>query len=42
LQDEENRAAITGIEGSDVGERIRVRLVHTDVERGYIDVKKVD
>jgi exoribonuclease-2 len=26
-----------GHEGADVGDRLRVRLVHTDVERGYID-----
>ncbi len=33
---------IHGHEGADVGHRIRVELVHTDVERGYIDFKKVD
>jgi exoribonuclease II len=26
-----------GYEGLDVGDRVRVRLVHTDVERGFID-----
>ena len=26
-----------GFEGLDVGDRVRVRLVHTDVQRGYID-----
>jgi exoribonuclease-2 len=26
-----------GFEGKDVGDRLRVRLVHTDVERGFID-----
>jgi len=31
-----------GYEGVDVGHRVRVQLVHTDVERGYIDFKKVD
>jgi len=31
---------IQGHEGVDVGHRIRVQLVHTDVERGYIDFKK--
>ena len=33
---------IRGFEGADVGERLRVQLVHTDVERGYIDFKRVD
>jgi VacB/RNase II family 3'-5' exoribonuclease len=33
---------IRGFEGADVGERLRVRLVHTDVERGYIDFQKVE
>jgi exoribonuclease-2 len=26
-----------GQEGLDVGDRVRVRLVHTDAERGFID-----
>ena len=26
-----------GVEGLDVGDRIRVELVRTDVERGFID-----
>jgi len=26
-----------GFEGADVGHRVRVRLIHTDVERGFID-----
>ena len=30
-----------GFKGVDVGHRIRVQLIHTDVERGYIDFKKV-
>ncbi|HKW00544.1 MAG TPA: RNB domain-containing ribonuclease [Vicinamibacterales bacterium] len=30
-----------GHEGADVGDRLRVRLVHTDVERGYVDFSKV-
>ncbi len=30
-----------GFEGMDVGNRIRVQLVSTDVERGYIDFRKV-
>lgn len=29
-------------EGEDVGHRLRVRLIHTDVERGYIDFKKIE
>ncbi|MBP2684640.1 MAG: Exoribonuclease, partial [Deltaproteobacteria bacterium] len=33
---------IHGFEGADVGHRVRVQLVHTDVDRGYIDFKKVD
>ncbi len=31
-----------GYEGIDVGHKIRVQLVHTDVERGHIDFKRVD
>ena len=30
-----------GFEGMEVGHRLRVRLVRTDVERGYIDFKRV-
>jgi len=30
-----------GFEGIDVGQRIRVQLIHTDVERGFIDFKRV-
>ena len=30
-----------GYEGVDVGNRLRVQLVHTDVEKGYIDFKKI-
>jgi VacB/RNase II family 3'-5' exoribonuclease len=29
-----------GFEGVDVGHRIRVQLIHTDVDRGFIDFKK--
>jgi ribonuclease R len=32
---------VQGFEGIDVGHRIRVQLIHTDVERGFIDFKKV-
>jgi exoribonuclease-2 len=28
---------VRGFEGLDVGERVRVKLVHTDVARGFID-----
>jgi exoribonuclease-2 len=31
---------VRGFEGMDVGDRVRVELVHTDVERGYIDFVK--
>jgi len=31
----------SGFEGMDVGHRLRVQLVSTDVERGYIDFKRV-
>ena len=32
---------VDGYEGLDVGERVRVKLVDTNVERGFIDFKKV-
>jgi VacB/RNase II family 3'-5' exoribonuclease len=32
---------VSGFEGADVGHRLRVQLQHTDVERGYIDFKKI-
>jgi len=32
---------VSGAQGLDVGQRLRVQLVHTDVERGYIDLSKV-
>jgi exoribonuclease-2 len=33
---------VSDFEGLDVGQRCRVQLVHTDVERGYIDFKRVE
>jgi VacB/RNase II family 3'-5' exoribonuclease len=33
---------VEGFEGLDVGERVRVQLIDTNVERGYIDFRKVD
>jgi exoribonuclease-2 len=30
-----------GWEGCDVGQRIRVKLIHTDVEQGFIDFKRI-
>jgi len=32
---------VRGFEGLDVGNRIRVQLIHTDVEQGFIDFKKI-
>jgi len=32
---------VRGFEGLDVGDRVRVELVHTDVERGFIDFARV-
>jgi VacB/RNase II family 3'-5' exoribonuclease len=32
---------LKGYEGVDVGNRLRVKLIHTDVENGYIDFKKI-
>ncbi len=31
---------VSGEEGMDVGERVTVKLVHTDVEKGFIDFKR--
>jgi exoribonuclease R len=31
----------SGFQGVDVGHRLRVQLIRTDVERGYIDFKQV-
>jgi exoribonuclease R len=33
---------VSGFQGVDVGHRLRVQLIRTDVERGYIDFKRVD
>jgi exoribonuclease-2 len=33
---------VHGFEGIDVGQRIRVQLVHTDVEQGFIDFRRVE
>ncbi|MCX6120539.1 MAG: RNB domain-containing ribonuclease [Ignavibacteriales bacterium] len=33
---------VNGFESLDVGQRCRVQLLHTDVERGYIDFKKIE
>ena len=30
-----------GYQGVDVGNRLKVQLIHTDVEKGYIDFKKI-
>jgi ribonuclease R len=30
-----------GFQGADVGDRLRVQLIETDVEKGYIDFAKV-
>ncbi len=33
---------VHGFEGMEVGHRIRVQLIHTDVEQGFIDFKRID
>ncbi len=33
---------LKGHKGVDVGDRLRVQLIHTDVEKGYIDFKKIN
>ena len=32
---------VSGFDGQDVGDRVRVQLISTDVERGFLDFKKV-
>ena len=32
---------LNGIEGVDVGQRLKVQLIHTDVQKGYFDFKKL-
>jgi len=32
---------LNGVEGVDVGDRLKVQLIRTDVEKGYIDFKKI-
>jgi exoribonuclease-2 len=32
---------VTGTRGLDVGDRVRVELISTDVERGFIDFVRV-
>jgi len=32
---------VKGFEGLDVGDTVRVQLVHTDVQRGFIDFARV-
>ena len=33
---------VRGFEGMDIGDRLRVQLIETDVERGFIDFKKIN
>ena len=32
---------VKGMQGLDVGDAVRVELVHTDVERGFVDFARV-
>jgi exoribonuclease-2 len=31
---------VRGFEGLDIGDRVRVQLISTDVERGFIDFRR--
>ncbi|MFA6055626.1 MAG: RNB domain-containing ribonuclease [Thermodesulfovibrionales bacterium] len=33
---------VQGFKGMDIGRRIRVQLIHTDVEQGFIDFRKIE
>ena len=33
---------VRGFKGMDIGHRLRVELIHTDIDRGYIDFKRVE
>jgi ribonuclease R len=33
---------VSGFEGIDVGDRVRVQLISIDVQRGFIDFKKIN
>ena len=33
---------VRGFEGIDVGHRVRVQLIHTDVEQGFVDFRRID
>ena len=33
---------VRGYQGLDVGDRVRVELVHTDVEHGFVDFARVE
>ena len=37
LQPHAEGKVVRGIKGLDVGDRVKVELLHTDVERGFID-----
>ena len=41
LQPAAEGKVVRGFQGLDVGDRVRVELVHTDVERGFVDFSRV-